>query len=82
MGDLRFRPRVVGVVETWKHILSGDETLSFPGLAGPRRWPKGNIFPRARSMRQKPTSGVGASRTCGEVSTREISIVTLGLLES
>ena len=38
-GDLRFRPRVAGIVEIWKDFKPGDETLSSPGAAGPQRWP-------------------------------------------
>ena len=40
-GDVRLRPRVVGVVEIWKISSPGDEDLSSPGAAGPRRWPDG-----------------------------------------
>ena len=48
--DLRFRARVVGVVEIWKDFCSGDETLTFPGAAGLRRCPEGQLSPRASSM--------------------------------
>ena len=49
-GDLRFRPRVVGVVEVRKYSRSGDGNLSSPGAAGPRRWPEGQLSLRAGSM--------------------------------
>ena len=49
-GDLRFRPRAIGVVEVWKDFCSGDETLSSPGAAGSRRCPEGQLSPRAVSM--------------------------------
>jgi len=48
-GDLRFRPRVVGVVEIWKNCWSGDGKLYSPGAAGPR-WPEGRLSPHADSM--------------------------------
>ena len=49
-GDLCFRPRVVGVDEIRKDFRSRDKTLSSPGAAGPRRWPEGQLSPRAGSM--------------------------------
>ena len=49
-GDLCFRPQVVGVVEVWRELSSGDKTLSSPGAAGPRRWPERQLSPRAGSM--------------------------------
>ena len=61
-GDLRFRPRVVGVVEMWKDFQYEDETLSYPGVAGPRRCPERQLSPRAgsRSPSQSASpSGVG-----------------------
>ena len=48
--DLRFRPRVVGVVEIWKDFSPGDVKLSSPGAAGPRRCPVGQLSPRAGYM--------------------------------
>ena len=48
-GNLRFRQRIVGVVEIWNVFKSGDETLS-PGAAGPRRCPERELSPRAGSM--------------------------------
>ena len=33
-GDHRFRPRSVGVIDTWKAFWSGDGTVSSPGAAG------------------------------------------------
>ena len=33
-GNLRVRPRVVGVVEIWKDLLPEDGNLSSPGCAG------------------------------------------------
>ena len=50
LGDLCFRTQVVGVVEIWGDFSSGDTTLSSPGAAGPRRWPEGQLSPRAGSM--------------------------------
>ena len=47
---LRFRPRIVGVVEVWRSFWSGEGNLSSPGAAGPRRWPKGQLSPRAGSI--------------------------------
>ena len=60
-GDLRFRPRVVGVVEMWKVFRSGNENLSSPGAAGPRRCPERQLSPRAGSMslNQSATSQLG-----------------------
>ena len=55
-GDLRFRPRVVGVVHVLKDFFSGDRKLSFPGAAGPRRCPEGQLSPRAGSMSSQPIS--------------------------
>ena len=49
-GDLRFRPWVVGVVDALNDFLSGDGGLSFPGAAGPRRCPEGQLSPRAGPM--------------------------------
>ena len=49
-GDLRFRLRVVGVVYVRKYFESGHETLSSPGVAGPRRCPKMKLSPRVGSM--------------------------------
>ena len=49
-GNLRFRPRVVGVVQIWKDFCSGDGKSSSPGAAGPRRCPEGQLSPRAGSM--------------------------------
>ena len=49
-GDLRFRLRVVGVIEIWKYFESGDEKLSSPGVAGPRRCPERQLSLRAGSM--------------------------------
>ena len=49
-GDLRFRPRALGVVEIWKDIWSVDRNLSSPGAAGPRRWHEGQLSPGAGSM--------------------------------
>ena len=39
-GDLRFRPRVVGVVDIWKGFESGDETHP------PRVWRDSGVGPR------------------------------------
>ena len=60
-GDLRFRPRVVEVVEMWKDFQYEDETLSYPGVAGPRRCPERQLSPRAgsRSPSQSATGQVG-----------------------
>ena len=60
-GDLRFRPRVVGVVEMWKDFQYEDETLSYPGVAGPRRCPERQLSPRAgaMSLSQSATSQLG-----------------------
>ena len=49
-GDLRFRPRVVEVVQIWKELSSGDWKLSSPGAAGPQSWPEGQLSPSAGSM--------------------------------
>ena len=49
-GDLSLLPRVVRVVEVWREISSGDKALSFLCAAGPRRWPEGQLSPRAGSM--------------------------------
>ena len=49
-GDLRFRPRYVGVMEIWKDFLSGDGNVSSPGAARPRGWPEGQLPPHAGSM--------------------------------
>ena len=49
-GDLRFRPTVVGDAAEWNDLGFGDVTLSFPGAAGPRRCPEGQLSPRAGSM--------------------------------
>ena len=49
-GDLRFRPRVVEGVEIWKGFYPGEISLASPGAAGPRRWPEGQLAPRAGSM--------------------------------
>ena len=60
-GGLRFRPRVVGVVEIWKDFYSGDEKLSSPGVAGPGRCPERQLSPRAGSLRlsQSATGQLG-----------------------
>ena len=49
-GDLRFGPRVVGVVGLWNSLSSGDDSLYPPGEAGPRRCPEGQLSSRAGSM--------------------------------
>ena len=49
-GDLLFRSRIVGVVDVWRDFHSGDKTLSSTGAAGRRRWPEGQLSPRAGSM--------------------------------
>ena len=49
-GDLCFRPWVGGIVEIWRDFSSRDKTLPSPGAAGPRRWPEGQLSPRAGSM--------------------------------
>ena len=51
-GDLRFRPRVFGVVDIWKYFCPGDGNLSSPGAAGPRRCPAGKLSTRAGSEPQ------------------------------
>ena len=56
-----FRPRTVGVVWMWKYILSADETLSSLGSHGTSVLAEGELFPRARAMRQKLVSEVGVS---------------------
>ena len=48
--NLRFRPRVVEVVRMWKDSRCEDGNLPSPGAAGPRRWPEGQLSPRAGSM--------------------------------
>ena len=62
-GDLCFRPRAVGVVDLWRYFTSGDKTLSSPGAVEPRRWPEGQLSPRAASMNlsQVATSQLGWS---------------------
>ena len=60
-GNLRFRPRVVGVVEVWKDFYSGDDTLSSPGAAGPRRCSERQLSPRVGSM----SLSQSATITCG-----------------
>ena len=50
LWGLRFRPRVVGVVEIWKDLRSRDGTISTPCAAGPRRGPEGQLFHRAGFM--------------------------------
>ena len=49
-GDVYFSPRAVGVVEIWREFSSEDKTLSSLRPAGPRRWPEGQLWPRAGSM--------------------------------
>ena len=50
LWGLRFRPRVVGVVEIWKDLRLRDGTISTPCAAGPRRGPEGQLFRRAGFM--------------------------------
>ena len=57
-GDLRFRPRVVGVDEIWTDFLTGNLNLSSPGAAGPRRCPGGQLSPRAGSMSLSQVPGL------------------------
>ena len=73
-GNLRLYSLVVEVAEVWMMFLSGDETASPLGPAGPRRWPEGQLFPRSGSMRKQSTCGVGVSTPCGADSTRRISV--------
>ena len=73
-SNLRLFSRVVEVVEIWMNFQSGKMTASSPGAAGPRRWPERHLFPRAGSMTQQPTSGIGVSTPCGAESTRGISV--------
>ena len=49
-GDFFFYPRVVRVVEVWRYFSFGDGNFFFPGAAGPRRWPEGQLSPRTGSM--------------------------------
>ena len=49
-GNLRFCTHVVRVVSICKNFHSGDEILSSPGVAGPRRCPERQLSPRAESM--------------------------------
>ena len=49
-GDHCFRPRVVGVVEAWREFSSMDKNLYSLCAAGRRRWPEGELSPRAGSM--------------------------------
>ena len=49
-GDVRCRPRVIGVVEMSKDFPSGDGNLSLFGGAGPLRWPERQLSPRTGSM--------------------------------
>ena len=57
-GDLSLRSRVVGVVEMWTGFCLGDENLSSPGAAGPRRCPGGQLSPRAGSMSLSQVPGL------------------------
>ena len=82
--DLCFRPRVVGVVDIWKDFKSGDETLSSPGAAGPRRCPEGQLSPRAGSMSpsQSAITQLGwGFHTWGAISTRGVRVFVPGLME-
>ena len=58
-GGIHFCPRVVGVVDTWKHIWSGDGTLTSPGATGPRRSPGRQFSPRAGSIQPTKNQPVG-----------------------
>ena len=49
-GHLHFRPQVVGIAEIGRDLLRGDGILSPPGTAGSRRWPEGQLSPRAGSI--------------------------------
>ena len=86
-AHLRFFPQVVWIVETWKDFLSGDETLSSLGAAGPRHWQEGQRSSLASSMSlgqsstSQPASGDGVSTPCEAVSTWEIFVFAPRLLE-
>ena len=82
--DLRFRPRVVGVVAIWK--------VSDPGMGTypPRVWRNLGVVPRGNSRRalapgapanQQSPSGVWVSTPCVAVSTRAICVFVPGLLK-
>ena len=65
--DLHCRPRVVRFVDILKNFLCGDEILSSPGAAGPRRCPEGQLSPRVlrASANQQPASGLGFQHRAG-----------------
>ena len=77
LWGLRFRPRVVGVVEIWKDLRSRDGTISTPCAAGPRRGPEGQLFHRAGFMSSSHSETGPLSwsfHSVRAVSTREISV--------
>ena len=49
-GDLRFRPRIIPVVDVWNNFGSGDGNVSPRGTVGPRRWAEGRLPPRVGYM--------------------------------
>ena len=79
-GDHRCRPRVVESIDAWKVNLPGNGTLSSPGAAGPRSWPKGDALASTRPSQQK-VDGAGVSTTYGAVSIRGITAFVSGLLK-
>ena len=70
-GDLRFRLWVIGVVDVLKDFFSGYGNLPFPGAAGPRRCPQGQLSPRVGSVSSQPISdrpvGAGFPHRAGGV---------------
>ena len=83
-GDLRFRPRIIPVVDVWNNFGSGDGNVSPRGTVGPRRWAEGRLPPRAGYMSPSQsgiTNGVGVSKPRGAVPTPATSVFVLGLLE-
>ena len=48
--DIFFRPQVVGVVDIFGGFRAGDGNVSSPGAVEPRRWPEGQLSPRAGSI--------------------------------
>lgn len=65
-GELRVRPWIIEVADTWKDLSTGDGNLSYPG---------GTYLLYGRTpAHQRLVNGVRASTTCGTALAREDSV--------
>ena len=84
-GDYCFRSRSVGFVDAWKDFSSGDGTLSFSGVEGPKHRPEPQLSPHAGFMSSSQSAisrWDGVSIPGRAVSTRGIAVFASGYWRS